>query len=78
MGGQSSAFDAMVNRWAAQARGPCRGQRPRAYWPCCVYIDEGAIGLGETVDKVPGAKGAWHGPIAPLVLGQNPLDIEGL
>ncbi len=44
----------------------------------CVYIDEGAIGLGETVDKVPGAKGAWHGPIAPLVLGQNPLDIEGL
>lgn len=43
-----------------------------------VYTDDDIIGLGETVDKVPGAKGALHGTIAPLVLGQDPLDIEGL
>ncbi|MFQ3567271.1 MAG: mandelate racemase/muconate lactonizing enzyme family protein [Aggregatilineales bacterium] len=43
-----------------------------------VHTDAGIIGLGETVDKVPGAKGALHGTIAPLVLGQDPLDIEGL
>jgi L-alanine-DL-glutamate epimerase-like enolase superfamily enzyme len=44
----------------------------------CVHTDEGITGLGETVDKVPGALGALHGTIAPLVLGQDPLDIEGL
>ena len=43
-----------------------------------VHTDSGLVGLGETVDKVPGAKGALHGTIAPLVLGQDPLDIEGL
>jgi len=43
-----------------------------------VHTDEGLIGLGETVDKVPGAIGALHGTIAPLALGQNPLDIEGI
>ncbi len=43
-----------------------------------VHTDNGIIGLGETVDKIPGAKGALHGTIAPLVLGQDPLDIEGL
>ncbi len=43
-----------------------------------VHTDSGFIGLGETVDKVPGAKAALHGTIAPLVLGQDPLDIEGL
>jgi galactonate dehydratase len=43
-----------------------------------VHTDSGLIGLGETVDKVPGAKGALHGTVAPLVLGQDPLDIEGL
>ena len=43
-----------------------------------VHTDTGIIGLGETVDKVHGAKGALHGTIAPLVLGQDPLDIEGL
>ena len=43
-----------------------------------VHTDSGIIGLGETVDKIPGAKGALHGTIAPLVLGQDPLDIEGL
>jgi L-alanine-DL-glutamate epimerase-like enolase superfamily enzyme len=43
-----------------------------------VHTDEGIIGLGETVDKVHGAKGALHGTLAPLLLGQNPLDIEGL
>ena len=42
------------------------------------HTDSGIIGLGETVDKVPGAKAALHGTIAPLVLGQDPLDIEGL
>ena len=43
-----------------------------------VHTDSGLIGLGETVDKIPGAKGALHGTIAPLLLGQDPLDIEGL
>jgi galactonate dehydratase len=43
-----------------------------------VHTDAGITGLGETVDKVPGSKGALHGTIAPLVLGQDPLDIEGL
>ncbi len=43
-----------------------------------VHTDSGIIGLGETADKIPGAKAALHGVIAPLVLGQDPLDIEGL
>ena len=43
-----------------------------------VHTDEGIIGVGETVDKVPGAKGALHGTIAPLALGQDPRDIEGI
>lgn len=42
-----------------------------------VHTDTGLIGVGETVDKIPGALGALHGTIAPLLLGQNPLDIEG-
>lgn len=43
-----------------------------------VHTDSGIVGLGETVDKIPGAKGALHGTIAPLILGQDALDIEGL
>jgi galactonate dehydratase len=43
-----------------------------------VHTDSGLIGLGETVDKIPAAKGALHGTLAPLLLGQDPLDIEGL
>lgn len=43
-----------------------------------VHTDAGIVGLGETVDKVPGAKAALHGTVAPLVLGQDPLDIEGV
>lgn len=43
-----------------------------------VHTDQGITGLGETVDKVPGAKGALHGTVASLALGQDPLDIEGL
>src|SRR5215470_13033080 len=42
-----------------------------------VHTSSGLIGVGETVDKVPGAAGALHGTIAPLVLGQDALDIEG-
>ncbi len=43
-----------------------------------VHTDAGIIGLGETVDKIPGAKGALHGTLAPLLLGQDAQDIEGL
>jgi galactonate dehydratase len=43
-----------------------------------VYTDAGITGLGETVEKTPGSKGALHGTIAPLMLGQDPLDIEGI
>lgn len=43
-----------------------------------VHTDAGLVGLGETVDKVPAAKAALHGTVAPLVLGQDPLDIEGI
>src|SRR5258708_19059284 len=43
-----------------------------------VHTDDGIIGVGETVDKVHGSKGALHGTIAPLVLGQDPRDIEGI
>ena len=43
-----------------------------------VHTDSGIVGLGETVDKIPGAKAALHGTVAPLALGQDPLDIEGL
>lgn len=42
-----------------------------------VYTDEGLVGTGETVDKIPGALGALHGTLAPLLLGQPALDIEG-
>jgi galactonate dehydratase len=43
-----------------------------------VHTDSGLIGLGETVDKIPAAKAALHGTLAPLILGQDPLDIEGI
>lgn len=43
-----------------------------------VHTDTGLIGLGETVDKLPGARAALHGTLAPLLLGQEALDIEGL
>ncbi len=43
-----------------------------------VHTDSGIVGLGETVDKIPAAKAALHGTIAPLALGQDALDIEGL
>lgn len=43
-----------------------------------VHTSSGLIGTGETVDKVPGARGALHGTVAPLLLGQDPLDIEGV
>jgi galactonate dehydratase len=43
-----------------------------------VHTDAGLIGLGETVDKIPGSRGALHGTLAPLLLGRDPLDIEGI
>ena len=43
-----------------------------------VHTDEGIVGLGESVDKIPGTQAALHGTVAPLVLGQDPLDIEGI
>ena len=43
-----------------------------------VHTDAGIIGLGETYDKVPGAQGALHGTLAPLLLGNDPREIERL
>jgi L-alanine-DL-glutamate epimerase-like enolase superfamily enzyme len=43
-----------------------------------VHTDTGLIGLGETVDKIPGSRGALHGTLAPQLLGRDPLDIEGI
>ena len=43
-----------------------------------VHTDTGLTGLGETVDKIPGTRAALHGTLAPLLLGQEALDIEGL
>ncbi|MCO6450975.1 MAG: mandelate racemase/muconate lactonizing enzyme family protein [Caldilineales bacterium] len=43
-----------------------------------VHTDAGVVGIGETVEKVAGSKGALHGTIAPLLLGQDPRDIDGL
>lgn len=55
------------------------------YWHACpriltvlIHTDTGLVGLGETVDKIPGSRGALHGTLAPLLLGRDPLDIEGL
>ncbi|MFN8474370.1 MAG: mandelate racemase/muconate lactonizing enzyme family protein [Anaerolineae bacterium] len=42
-----------------------------------LHTDSGLIGVGETVDKIPGALAALHGTIAPLLLEQPALDIEG-
>ncbi len=43
-----------------------------------VHTNAGLVGLGETVDKIPGSKGALHGTLAPLLLGKDPRDIEAL
>ncbi len=43
-----------------------------------VHADEGIVGLGETYDKVPGSRGALHGTLAPLLLGNDPRDIQRL
>ncbi|HVN53275.1 MAG TPA: mandelate racemase/muconate lactonizing enzyme family protein [Anaerolineaceae bacterium] len=42
-----------------------------------LHTDSGLTGTGETVDKIPGTLGALHGTIAPLLLGQEALEIEG-
>jgi galactonate dehydratase len=43
-----------------------------------LHTDEGIVGLGETYDKVPGSLGALHGTLAPILLGNDPRDIERL
>ncbi len=43
-----------------------------------VHTDAGIVGLGETYDKVPGARGALHGTLAPILLGNDPRDIQRL
>jgi galactonate dehydratase len=43
-----------------------------------VHTDAGITGIGETVEKIAGSNGALHGTVAPLVLGQDPVDIEGV
>ena len=41
-----------------------------------VHTDAGLIGLGETYDKVPGSQGALHGTLTPLLLGNDPHEIQ--
>ncbi len=43
-----------------------------------IHTDAGIVGLGETYDKVPGSRGALHGTLAPLLLGNDPCDIQRL
>lgn len=43
-----------------------------------IHTDVGIIGVGETYDKVPGSRGALHGTLAPILLGNDPRDIERL
>ena len=43
-----------------------------------VHTDEGIVGLGETYDKVSGSRGALHGTLAPILLGNDPRDIQRL
>ena len=43
-----------------------------------VHTDAGIVGLGETYDKVSGSLGALHGTLAPILLGNDPRDIEKL
>jgi galactonate dehydratase len=43
-----------------------------------VEDQSGLVGLGESVDKVPGTEAAIHGTVAPLLLGQEADDIEGI
>src|SRR5579884_2432509 len=51
------------------------GEHPRLIW-VQVHTDNGLVGLGETF-YVPGAVAAVvHDVAAPLLLGEDPLDIE--
>ena len=43
-----------------------------------IHTDSGITGYGETVDKIPGSRGALHGTLSPLLLCQDPIDIEGV
>ena len=41
-----------------------------------IHTDTGLIGLGETYDKAPGSRAALHGILAPILLGNDPRDIQ--
>ena len=43
-----------------------------------IHTDSGIVGLGETYDKVSGSQGALHGTLAPLLLGNDPREIDRL
>ena len=43
-----------------------------------VHTDSGIVGLGETYDKVSGSQGALHGTLAPILLGNDPREIDRL
>ena len=43
-----------------------------------IHTDSGLRRYGETVDQIPGSRGALHGTLASLLLGMDPLDIEGV
>ncbi|MCI0439477.1 MAG: mandelate racemase/muconate lactonizing enzyme family protein [Chloroflexi bacterium] len=48
----------------------------RALW-VQIYTDEGHVGLGETWYGPMAVEGAVHELFAPMLIGRNPLDIEG-
>jgi L-alanine-DL-glutamate epimerase-like enolase superfamily enzyme len=43
-----------------------------------LHTDDGLVGVGETYDKAPGSRGALHGTLAPLILGQDPRQTHRL
>lgn len=51
-------------------------EHPHIMW-IQVHTDEGLVGLGETTPRVSSVRRVIHDILAPMLIGTNPLDIEG-